>query len=48
MVLSLLQEICGTILQHFSECRFRKQFYEVLIRKVAVVLRKVQGQKAGT
>jgi len=43
MVFSLLQEIYGPILQHLSEFHFRKEFYEVLIPKLSVVLGNVQG-----
>lgn len=43
MALPLLQEIYEPILQHFSEFHFRKQFYEVLLPRLSVVLRNVQG-----
>lgn len=46
MILSLWQETYGPILQHFFEFLLRKQFSEVLILRVSVVLRNVQGQKS--
>lgn len=43
MVFSVLQEIYVPILQHFSEFHSRKQFCEILIPRLSVVFRNLQG-----